>query len=405
MGGVPPVADANVFVTVTDPDRLMAGTSPYAPFVAAYIQLYRYTSEANARANSGGVLATTFTLVASSTAAADPNIAGPYRFGVYDGNQLAGSVYRYRFADSGLISFSDLSEPWEADNAPSWALRDLLFEIGQELGGKIIKGTATAGSTTTVTCTALFQSTLLDSRFHEGWDLVVSQDAGGAGAAPEGERALIASENRGTGVATLERALTTAVASGDTFLVSALIDFDDLIRIINRTREKLLFVETLDIALDSAEDLYPAPNGVRSEADIVDAVGIMQYANSNREDEFEIDYRLSRHGGRLWLEFSDSPESTPIARLTLLRNYREAEGELLLMSDTTTCPIEWMRPALAFAVAEHLAKESPEEPEYQRLKSDLAENAHAAAMRFGPQVQRRAKTGYGRKVLPGPVAV
>lgn len=396
------MADANVTLTVSDPDRLIAGTSPYAPFVVAKIQLYRYASEANARANTSATLVTTFTLVASTTAVADPDIAGPYRWGYYDSSQTAASWYRYRFADTGLTEFSELSDPWEADATPAHALRDILFEVGQALGGKVKRGTASAGALSTVTCVGLFKSSLADSRMFEGWDLIVSTDAGGAAAAPENEAAHITSVVTSTGVATLERDLSVAPASGDVFLVSALLDFEEMIRVINRAREKMVFREVIDIALAAGEDRYPAPQGVRSTTDVLEAVGVRQYANSNREDEHEIDYRVVRQGGRFWLEFSDYPQNTPVARITMLRNYREAEGDLLLMADTTAADREWWRPVFAYAVAAELCSIDEAEPEYQRLKADWEREAATATARFAPDVQRAVRSGYGRRSLPGP---
>ena len=399
------MADANVVLTVTDPDRLLAGTSPYAPFTASKIQLYRYATEADARAHVSSTLVTTFTLVAASTAPEDPNIAGPFRFGTYDSGQAISSWYRYRFADTGLTNFSDLSEPWEADGAASWTLRDIIFEVGQALGGKVKRGTASAGAVNTLTCTALFKSTQADARYFEYWDLVVSQDAAGFAAAPENQTAHIASVNTSTGVATLERDLSTAVASGDAFMVSALLDFEEMIREINHARERMEYTEIFDIALDAATDRYPAPACVKSKADVLSAVGITQFSNSNREDEFDIDFRVVRHGGRHWIEFVDEPGTTPVARITALRNYREAEGDLTLMADTTEAPIEWMRPAFAFAFADYLCSIDPQDPEFQRMRSDWADKAASAAGRFGPQVQRRAREGFGRSVLPGPVQI
>ena len=58
----------NVRVTVTDPDLLMAGDSPYADFDVTGIELYRWTTEDLARAGvaGNGTLVTTFTLIAAS---------------------------------------------------------------------------------------------------------------------------------------------------------------------------------------------------------------------------------------------------------------------------------------------------------------------------------------------------
>jgi hypothetical protein len=395
----------NVTVTVTDPDLLIAGNSPFAPFVAAKIQLYRYTSEALARAATsgtpGGTLATTFTLVASTVAAADPNISGPYRFGYYDASQTASSWYRYMFATAGLTAFSQLSESWQSDDRDQWALRDILFEVGQLMGGSVIKGTASAGAAGSITCTKLFKSTKRDARFYEGWTVMITQDAGGASAAPEGEEAVIDSIAVATGVATLDLDLSAAVAASDVFIASAYLEPSEMIRIINRAREQMKVVAVVDIAIDTAENRYPAPYGVRSETDVVKAVGIYQYPNSNREDEFEIDYRVVFDGIRSWIELSEYPDRSAVARLTVLRSYRDLEGNLSAMGDTTSCPVEWWRPAFAFAIADYLVKTDENEPEYQRLKSEFADQV---PKHFAPQIERQAKRGAGREIVPGPRA-
>ena len=117
---------------------MSATTSQYA-FAAASIKLYRYTSEALARAATalvpGGSLVTTFTLVASTTAPEDPDIAGPYRFGYYDASQGSGSWYRYFFQDAGGTNKSPMSDPWEADNRPSWVDRSRARSCGSEHPG------------------------------------------------------------------------------------------------------------------------------------------------------------------------------------------------------------------------------------------------------------------------------
>jgi len=396
---------ANVTITVSDPDLLIAGDAPYAAFVVAYAKLYRYASETAARADTtgaGGTLVTTFTIVASTVAASDPDIAGPYRYGIYDSSQTADSWYRYLFTDSGGATLSPLSDPWQSDNADQWALRDILFEVGDLLGGAVVKGTATAGGSGTVTCTALFKSTKRDARVYEGWTLCVTQDAGGSSAAPEGEEKLIDSIDTATGIATLEDAFSANVANGDIFLLSAYLAPSEMIRIINRAREKMKVEDKIDIAIASAEDRYPAPAGVKSKSDIISVVGVRQYSNSNREDEFEIDYKPIMLNGRVWLEFSDYPESSTVARVAYQRSYRDVEGPLTAMGDTTSCPAEWWRPAFAFAIAEWLLESDPNEPEYQRLYDKFKDAALAASGEYAPDFERPAHLGAGRKVLPGP---
>lgn len=385
---------ANVFVSVADPDRLIAGDSPLAHFVAAKIQLYRYTSESNARADTSGTLVTTFSLVASTTAAADPNISGPYRFGVYDSSQSASSWYRYRFADSGLANFSQLSDPWQADNRDQWALRDILFEIGDLMGQSIKKGTAATNATVSaVKCAGLFASTLQDARLYEGWWLLCSQDAAGAGAAPEGEEALIASVDTATGIATLDRDLTAAVTANDIVLISSYLQPSSLIRAVNQARERMKVVVSQDIAITKRENRYPAPMGVKSEAQILDIRGVVVDAatNSNREDEFELDYRFEWDGIQGWIYLDEYEGITNVMRVRIERSYRDLEGDLSLMSDTTSAPIEWMRPVGAYMAAMRLREEEPEDQTIAAMVDRFDSEAKLASGTYAPQIIRRVR--------------
>lgn len=403
-------ADSNVLVTVTDPDRLMAGTSPMAPFVVNFLRLYRYVSEAAARADtngSGGTLVVKWTLVASSTTVASPNIAGPFRWGTYDASQTADSWYRYLFADFGETVISLLSEPWQSDDRDSWALRDILFESGELLGGGAVKqGTATGGTTSTVTCATIFKSTLRDATFYDGWTLMVTKKAATPGAAPEGEEALIASVDTSAGVATLERPLSVAVANGDTFLISAFINPSEMVNIINRCREEMQLLQWVDVALSGDENRYPAPPSIKADTDIIRAYGIRQQL-SNREDEWELDVQVQSDGLRQWMTTNEDPSSvSPVIRLQVVRSWRDFEGKLSAMGDTTIQNIEWMRPCFAWAYASWLWEADENEAEFKAMVDQLTKKAAAASGRWAPQFVRPIKGGAGgRKLLPGPAWV
>ena len=122
----------------------------------------------------------------------------------------------------------------------------------------------------------------------------------------------------------------------------------------------------------------------------------------NREQIFPIDVRLVSDGFRQWIETEETTAQTNLIRLRVLRSYRDIEGNLSAMGDTTSCPIEWWRPAFAYAVAQYLVESDESEPEYQRLLGQFQKEAAEASGRFAPDVQRRAKKGYGRRVIPGP---
>src|SRR5690606_6373776 len=172
----------------------------------------------------------------------------------------------------------------------------------------------------------------------------------------------------------------------------------------NRARERMQVLATVDIALGDA-NRYPAPYRVRAVTDIIAAYGVIQYANSEREDLFEVDFDVEFDGLQGWLTFSEAEYHTRLVRLRMVRSFRDMEGPLTSMEDTTQAPIEWLRPVAAYAIAEFLADQDPMEVEYQRLKDRFADAAREASVRFGPQIVRPAKRGAGSRVRPGPAEV
>jgi hypothetical protein len=183
-----------------------------------------------------------------------------------------------------------------------------------------------------------------------------------------------------------------------------------MIAIINRAREKMQVLQTIDIALSAAEDRYPAPPGVKANTDIIEAYGVYSVNSGttdtvNREIVFPIDVRVETDGFRQWIETEETPGTTKVMRLRVLRSYRDIEGPLSAMSDTTSCPIEWWRPAFAYAIAQFLVEQDENDPEYQRLLGQFQKEAATASGRFAPDITRKVRKGYGRKVVAGPVSV
>lgn len=78
-------------------------------------------------------------------------------------------------------------------------------------------GTATSGSTTTIVDTARLQSTQYNSQQWVGGWARIGKDAGGAGAAPEGEISPITTNAPGTGTITFNPAVSAAVAANDEY--------------------------------------------------------------------------------------------------------------------------------------------------------------------------------------------
>jgi len=398
------VSASNVFVTVPNPDRLIAGNDPTAPFVVAAVELYRYTTEAIARADtsgSGGTLVTTFTLIAASAPLTDEE--GPFRFGYYDSGALGTSYYRYRFRDSGSASFSDLSEPWPISNAPDITVRELMYEIGTVLGDSVKRGTASAGALGTVTCTGIFKSSVVDARWYRGAFLYVEQDAGAAGAAPEGEERIIASVATGTGIATVDNDYSVAPATGDIIQVHSYAPPSEILRCLNRVRERMFLTRHHKLAVNrttGAGNRYPLPPGVRSKRDIEDVRVVQRFSGSDWTSVAETQYEVEFDGIVGELVFFSLPEQD-VVDVVYAQSYREFEGLLALPSDTTAAPLDWLRKATAWEVYRWIY--DGEDNVSSRFGSRMGmtqPEVEALSGRYAPSIVRRLSTGHREPIGP-----
>jgi hypothetical protein len=94
-----------------------------------------------------------------------------------------------------------------------------LFELTYQLAvslGVVNEGTATGGSTTTLVDTV--ELTQADDFWNLG-TVWVTYDAGGAGAAPQGEYSVISDFTASSDTATLRSTLTAAIAAGDRYAI------------------------------------------------------------------------------------------------------------------------------------------------------------------------------------------
>lgn len=96
-------------------------------------------------------------------------------------------------------------------------LEQLRADLAQSVG-KFYTGTATGGSTSTIIDTNGLDAFPEDDSLN-GALAYIRTDAGGAGAAPQGESKTITDHVNSTNTLTLESVLTAAVASGDTYEV------------------------------------------------------------------------------------------------------------------------------------------------------------------------------------------
>ena len=392
------MSDPNVWVPVANPDRLIAGEDRYAPFAVAKIQLYRYATETLARAGAVGTLVTTFTVVASSTAISE--LAGPYRYGYYDASGTHDTWYRYRFADSGLTTFSELSDPWQTGNALTWELRDLIYEVGNVMGGEVKRGTATAGSATTVTCTNLFKSSVRDSRWFRGFYLLIDETTDAL--APQGEERLVASVDTSTGIATLDNDLSAVVANGDTFQIHLYASPAEMVRCINRVRERMFVLVNHEIAINEATgagNRYPVPQGIRSDNDVIDVSVKTTFTDSDWETLNKIQYHIEFDGLQGWLELPYQPLGH-IIRVRYEKSFRELEGLLETMDDYTRAPIEWLRRAAAWEVYKMVDESEAAAGTFAKWVGMTAEEVHQLSGRYAPNIVRRLNTGQREAIGP-----
>lgn len=129
-----------------------------------------------------------------------------------------------------------------------------LFDISQRVArelGITVRGIATDGSTTELTDTTLLDN-YPDDYFVEG-TVWVLYDAGGAGAAPQGEWGIVKKYGPEDFTLTFHSALTAQIASGDHYLLAhnafSLYDINDAI---NRTLDEIGKTEYFDTSTTGA---------------------------------------------------------------------------------------------------------------------------------------------------------
>lgn len=113
--------------------------------------------------------------------------------------------------------------------------------------GHLEQSVATDGSTTTVVDTKL--TDYGDDDLVNG-TVFITRDAGGAGAAPEGEASRISSNSQATQTITVDTAFSAAVAAGDVFgLASSVYPLYTLIELVNRALSNLGTIQLIDTSL------------------------------------------------------------------------------------------------------------------------------------------------------------
>ena len=137
-------------------------------------------------------------------------------------------------------------------------LGDLVGRVARAYG-HYLRGTATGGSTSTVVDSAALTEA---NDFWNNHRVYIVEDAGGAGAAPEGEERQVTDHNQGTTTLTVSPAFTAAVATGDVY------------EILPARRDDI--VEAINQAIRSAGDTWLVP--VEDTSSVTVGVGDFDYS-------------------------------------------------------------------------------------------------------------------------------
>lgn len=163
----------------------------------------------------------------------------------------------------------------------SLVLQGLYKDLGQLNAGK-----ATGGSTTTIIDSG--QANQAKDNVWKDGSVFVVHDAGGAGAAPEGQFSRISGSTNASGTFTLADALTVAAASGDIYgYASQYFPLQQMIQSVNdglRMLGDLDLVDTTTLVAASATTEYNAPVAwKRRKPRRIDVQGITGYTTTNND--------------------------------------------------------------------------------------------------------------------------
>ena len=142
----------------------------------------------------------------------------------------------------------------------SKTLFDLTLDLARLLE-TVSEGLATGGSTTTIADSV--ERTEADD-YWNGGSAWITYDAGGLGAAPQGEYGYVSDFVQSTGTITLRTALTTAVASGDRYAIATpRYPLQLLIQKVNETLDVIEKTDTTTITIASSTLEYTLPTDCR----------------------------------------------------------------------------------------------------------------------------------------------
>jgi hypothetical protein len=240
----------------------------------------------------------------------------------------------------------------------------LLESVYRELGDLVVSR-ATGGSTTTVTDTTIADRYDNDEfgSSEIGWGAVfLLRDAGGAGAAPEGEFSRISAFNESTAEFTIDT-MTAAVASGDRYgATRGRISLDKMVELCNEGLRDLGLLELVDTTtLDtvSAQTEYACSAAWKYKVLGVDLQTNINDANDNRWHSLPYgywDYIPAAGGSAGLIVLKDQPTESRDIRVWYLAQHPE-------LNDYDDTVDEQVNPQLAkwacvSSAARHLVNET-----------------------------------------------
>jgi hypothetical protein len=256
---------------------------------------------------------------------------------------------------------------------------DVMLGVARQ-AGPLIEGVATGGGTTSIADTALTSvpEATIDDTFNKGAAFLIT-DAGGVGAAPEGEIARVTDYVAATGTLTVAT-FTAAVAAGDLYGVTAIPHYL-LLQTINNALRDLGGLPAIDTSLTTAaaQREYTIPAAAKKD---LRQVWIQQ--STTRPYDFEMDHywRVVPNQSTYDLEFKYQPASGYTIRLVYCAPHAAIVSGATAIADAV--PLEYAVWRSCYYVYRwRLHQEGRDDKKWTALMNEAAEYAE----KYKPRVQ------------------
>ena len=266
----------------------------------------------------------------------------------------------------------------------SYTLLTLRQELARSTGG-LVQGTATAGSTTTLTDLVNLK------RFGDdhliGGDLYITDTTDDL--APEGEVRYISDFVGSTGVVTVDTAFTVAPGAGDTYDVYLKYTKEDLDTAIMLAISDWRMVTTLTLNSNLAE--YTLSATALHNAD--DVIGVWLRESSDPQSAFKqvSDWRVWDNAGTLTLEFGEvNFDANTLCRVVYEAKYDQTDTAGVYL-DTAT---------VGGDLNEHLIR-AQAQLYFMKMQSSAAPDRDWLASMYRERMERIEAMGRGERPSPG----